>query len=519
MTEAQAATLEFLLRALPGPVTRIDTHAAVVLLSGDRAYKMKRAVQFTFLNFSTLDRREHALRTELELNRRTAPDLYLRVLPITRTNGGALAIDGQGSPVEWLLEMRRFSADAPLDRLAERGLLTLPTMDELAAVIAAFHEVAAPRPDRGGFNGMREIIEENAENLRELTGPIFEASDVEEVTQSANAALDRSRMLLDARRAAGLVRHCHGDLHLANIVMIDDHPVLFDCLEFNEDYACIDVLYDLAFVVMDLLERDLAEHAHRLLQGWLDRTTDDGGLALLPLFLATRAIVRAKVEAFRARECQEQAGHRRAAEQAAAYFALAKRSLVPAPPRLVAVGGRSGTGKSAVAMAVAPRLGALPGAIVLRSDIIRKRMLGETPTTRLPASAYAPDISARVYALMAERARLLLSAGHSVIADAVFALPQERAQIEEAARGLAVPFSGVWLTAPEAILEARVAARREDPSDADGKVIQRQRSIGFPRSDAWRHVSSDQPFERVLGALSGTLGAPAATPSGDASGV
>jgi predicted kinase len=282
---------------------------------------------------------------------------------------------------------------------------------------------------------------------------------------------------------------------LANIVRIANAPVLFDCLEFNEEYACIDVLYDLAFLVMDLLDRDLAEHSQRLLQGWIDQTNDDASLALLPLFLATRAIVRAKVIAFGAVGCTDEAERRRRADNARTYFALAHQALAPPPARLIAIGGRSGTGKSALAMSLAPGVGALPGAIVLRSDVIRKTLLGEAPTRRLGADAYTPDVSARVYARIAERARALLGAGHCVIADAVFGSSQERALIENAATNLSVPFTGLWLTAPEAVLEARVAARRNDASDANARIVRSQRSVDC--LDPWLHVASDRPLGEV----------------------
>ena len=497
MTAEQEQTIRFLIDvALERPVTRIDTHAAVVLLSGDRAYKMKRAVRFSFLDFSTLDRREQTLRTELVLNRRTAPDLYLRVLPVTRGSDGELALDDRGEPVEWLLEMRRFPSDATLDRIADRGRLRLSAIDQLAAVIASFHEGAEHRRDRGGFAGMCAVVDENADNLREFAGTIFPATQVTELADQAFGALRQRKELLEARRRDGFVRHCHGDLHLANIVEIAGAPVLFDCLEFNEEYACIDVLYDLAFLVMDLLDRDLAQHAQRLLQGWIDRTSDDSALALLPLFLATRAVVRAKVIALQAVECTNEEERRRLAGKALVYFALARRALAPASPRLVAIGGRSGTGKSALAMSLAPRLGALPGAIVLRSDVIRKALVGEEPTRRLGLDAYAPDVSARVYARIAARARALIGAGHSVIADAVFGSSDDRALIEETATNLSVPFNGLWLTAPEAVLETRVAQRQDDASDADVDVVRSQRSIDCQAS--WLHISSGRPLDQVL---------------------
>ena len=206
-------------------------------------------------------------------------------------------MDGEGEPVEWLLEMRRFDQDALLDRLAQRHALGPGTIDALAAGIAAFHAEAERRPDRGGYRAMAEVIEGNAAISSSLAGPVLDEERVRAVDDATREALGRARDLLERRRA-GFVRRCHGDLHLGNIVLLDGAPVLFDCLEFDEDLATIDTFYDLAFLLMDLLHRDLGGLAQRLLGGYLDATWDDAGTALLPLFLSCRAAIRAKVEGF-----------------------------------------------------------------------------------------------------------------------------------------------------------------------------------------------------------------------------
>jgi aminoglycoside phosphotransferase family enzyme/predicted kinase len=493
----QAEVIEFLEDgAFAAPVERIDTHAAVIFLTGDRALKMKRAVRFSFLDFTTLEARERALRAELELNRRTAPDLYLGVLPVTRDEVG-LTLDHPGEVVEWLLEMRRFPDDALFDRIAARGELTLQRVEELARMIADFHREAPPRPDHGGYPGMREVVLGNAVDLEASADRVLPAAEVRALNEATRAELEAREELLELRREEGRVRHCHGDLHLRNIVLWNGRPTLFDCLEFDESLACIDLLYDLAFLLMDLIDRGLTVEAHRLLGAYNDRFVDDAGLALLPLFISVRAAIRAKVQAFAAGVQEDPAERRRDAAEALRYLRLAARALEPVQPRLIAIGGRSGTGKSSLAMALAPGLGAMPGAMVLRSDVVRKRLFGREPNERLEESGYAPEVSDRVFRTIAERARTLVRAGRTVIADAVYGRAEQRETLERVARQEGVSFHGFWLEAPEPLLESRVEGRAGDASDATAAVVRMQRQID-PGSTAWDRVRADRPLSALI---------------------
>lgn len=493
----QAEILSFLEATLPAPVERVETHAAVVLLAGDRAFKMKRAVRYSFLDFSTAERRRRALLRELELNRRTAPELYLRVVAVVRRPDGSLALEGEGEPLEWLLEMRRFPDEARLDRVAARGGLTPALVEALAREIVHVQREAPVRPRAGGAAGLRRVIAGNAADLRALVPAVFPAAAVEELVAATDDAFDRMCALLERRREGGRVRHCHGDLHLGNIVLLDGRPVLFDCIEFDDELASIDVLYDLAFLVMDLLERQLGDAAWRLLQTWNDEVVDDAGLATLPLFLSVRAAIRAKVEGFAAGLEGNRERASRHLVAARTYLALARRLLCPRPPRLIALGGVSGTGKSSLARALAPRLGAAPGAIVLRTDMVRKRLFGLRPTQRLPETAYRAEISARVFGIVARRARILLEAGRTVICDGVYGEPVQRQRIEQVARELGVPFAAYWLEAPREVLERRVAARANDASDADVRVLRRQLDHIDTAAVTWRRVDAARPVEEV----------------------
>lgn len=506
--DGQAQVLEFLEGGgLGGRPERIDTHAAVVFLLGDRAFKLKRAVRFSFLDFGTLEQRRAALEAELRLNRRTAPGLYRRLVPVTREAGGGLALAGSGPPVEWLLEMERFPSTAQLDRVAARGALDADLAERLGAALARFHGRLPPRRRGGGAAALEAVIRGNAGDLRALVPTIFEATPVEALLAATARALEPAREALDRRAAAGQVRRGHGDLHLANIVLFEGEPVPFDCLEFDEELATTDLLYDAAFPVMDLLAHGLPTAARACLQAWLDARLDEEGLALLPLLLAVRATVRAKVEGFTA---QAVAGSAEAAEhraRAARYLETAVRMLQPRPARLVAIGGRSGTGKSSLALALATELGRPPGALVLRSDVLRKRLCGRQPTERLPTEAYVPAITQRVFGALAGRAERALGAGWAVVADAVWGEPDQRARIAAAAVAAGVPFTGLWLEAPEDVLEARVAARAGDASDADPAVVRRQAgTVRAPTAEeGWTTIPAAGPPGATLAAARAVL--------------
>jgi aminoglycoside phosphotransferase family enzyme/predicted kinase len=474
-------------------VERITTHAAHVFLVGKNAYKMKRAVRYSFLDFTTLDRRRRTLEAELELNRRTAPVLYRRLVPVTRADGDRLALAGSGEPVEWLLEMARFDQEARLDHIAERGQLTPAIVDDLAAAIAAFHAKAAVRTVYGGYAGMREVIEGNAEDFAALPEAIFGAARTARLTGLCRDELVKQRDLLEERRRSGHVRHCHGDLHLGNIVLLDGRPVLFDCLEFDEALASTDILYDLAFLLMDLLHQERGALAQRLLNGYLDATWDDDGLALLPLFLACRAAIRAKVLGFGVARGADASA---AGEVAAArdYLERALAYLSPPRARLVALGGVSGTGKSSLARQLAPELGPAPGAVVLRC--------GAQAFGRVPQGSLARGL--RRTGGTRRRARPRRPCG-----DRGCGIPRSHGAraAERVAIDAGVPFQGLWLTAPAEILVQRVAARRGDVSDATPDVL-RQQLATDPGPLTWALTDVSGSPEAVAGRARALLARP-----------
>ncbi len=446
-------------------VERIETHASVVVLAGPRAYKLKRAVRFPFLDYGTVEQRRRACHDEVALSRRTAPALYLGVVPIVR-RGGRLRLGALGEvpadAVDWVVVMRRFDQAMLFDRLAEVGRLTRDLVERAASAIARFHGAAERRIGIDGTSTLAWVMDDNAAELR------IEALPVDRLERLCRVALDRAHALLDARASAGFVRVCHGDLHLRNLCLIDGEPTAFDAIEFNERLTVIDVLYDLAFLLMDLEHRSLRDLANAALDRWLDATDDVEGLALLPLFLGLRAAVRAKVGAVTARLTGKPSA------EPAAYLDLALGFLEPAAPVLVAIGGLSGTGKSTLARSLAPAIGPAPGALLTRSDVLRKRLFGVAEAEPLPDAAYAAEATERVYGVLRARTDRAIRAGHGAIADAVHARPQERAAIEAVARDAGVRFIGLWLEAPEPTLIERVETRRGDASDAGASVVQAQ---------------------------------------------
>lgn len=474
----QADVLSFLSRSDTYPdardaVSRIDTHAAAVFLAGHRAYKLKRAVRYDYLDYSTVDLRKTACEREVEINRAIAPDLYVGTQPVTSEPEGALAIGGRGKPVDWLVVMRRFDQDDLLDRMAESGRLPVSSMPALAEQVAALHERAERTPRFGGRSGMVEIIDGNAEAF-DTCQDILPRARAAEVTGRCRKAVDDHALLLDARRADGFVRRCHGDLHLRNIVMRDGRPTPFDAIEFNDAIACGDVLYDLAFLLMDLWHRNMPAHANTLLNTYMVSTGDDGGLPLLPLFLGCRAAIRAKTTATAAGMNRSSGAGESLGGEARAYLDLVMALLEPDPPVLIALGGLSGSGKSTLAARLAPRLGRPPGAVIARSDLVRKSLFHQQPESALGPDAYTAAVNRTVYDQMADRAARALATGQSVVLDAVFANAAERSRAEAMARKAGAPFAGLWLEAPEPTLVERVATRVDDASDATPEVVRAQ---------------------------------------------
>jgi len=461
----------------------IETACARVYLAGDTAYKVKKRVDLGYLDYSTLALRHWALERELRFNRAAASDIYRSVLKLTETSEGFL-LNGPGDAIEYVLEMRRFDETAVL--AARPWAVDGPLADALGREVAALHAKAAPRPQGGGGLALKFTIDSNANLLRALK-PRLGADLVDAVVAATDEEFFRRQALLDARQAAGFARHCHADLHLGNILLENGRPILFDCIEFNDVLSDIDVQYDLAFLLMDLDFRRRRDAAVRVLSAYLDQAARNQGaglfegLSALPLMMSVRAGVRAHVQA-----------HSGDDTAAIAYLKVALEHLTPVSPSLTAVGGLSGTGKSSFARRIAPGLGASPGAVVLRTDEIRKRLAGVDHLEALAAPHYAATPANQVYDLLFQEAHSLIQAGRAVVLDATFIDPALRQRAEALAKGSGVDFRGVWLEAPEDVLERRISERRSDASDATAETLKLQlaRDIG---QMTWTKVDATGP--------------------------
>jgi len=446
----------------------VETHISAVFLGRDEVLKLKKAVDFGFLNFLRLSERGRLIAFENDLNAPAAPGLYLGAVAVMRRPDGTLALGGDGEVVDWVLRMKRLPAGAFLDAHAP---LDGAGLDALADAVVALHAAAPPR----AAGDVMAVLEGNLRAGRSAGLP---EAEVAAWGTRAGAMLATLTPWLASRTA--FQRRCHGDLHLGNLCMLDGRPTPFDALEFDEALASIDTGYDLAFLLMDLDQRWGRPAANRVMNRYIARTGDAGLLRGLPLWLSLRAFIRAHVAA-------------RRGDDGGPLLAAAQAYLAPPPPRLVAIGGLQGTGKSTLARAVAPELGAAPGALVLRSDEIRKRQAGVAPETTLPATAYTAAANEAVFSTLQAQATQALADGHAVVADAVFLR-----QAERSALGALTPdFQGVWLTAPVEVLRARIAARHHDASDADIAVLEMTASRD-PGDMTWMQLDAAEGTEAAL---------------------
>ncbi|WP_439577798.1 AAA family ATPase [Elioraea sp.] len=470
--DGQAEIVGFLTR-LAGRAP-VETHISRVFVGADTVWKLRKPVRLSFLDFSTLAAREHYSRRELALNAPHAPGLYRDVVPVARAADGTLSLGGNGEVVDWVVRMAPVPETDFLDRVAARGGLTPVLLDALGDAVAAMHAALPAAPGFDVAAAMAQVIAGNARAAEEAGLPREAVGVWRMVAEARRAAL---APWLAERAGAGFVRRAHGDLHLGNLCLWHGRPVPFDALEFDEDLATIDLGYDLAFLLMDLEARADRAAANRVLNRYVARTGDVALTRGLPLWLSCRAMVRAHVLAR-----LEQA-------DATRYLRFAQATLDPPPPRLVAIGGLQGTGKTTLARALAPRLGAAPGALILRSDEIRKRLAGVAPEAGLRPDSYTRAASDAVYAALEDGLAAALGAGHAAIADAAFLDPAERTRVEAIAHRAGVPFLGLWLEAPLAVLEARLAARQGDASDAN-IVVLRQAAAHDPGPIAWTRLDA-----------------------------
>jgi len=505
----------------PHPAERlelIETHISWVFLAGDYAYKLKKPVDLGFLDFRSLKARRFYCEEELRLNRRTAPQLYLELVPITGSEADP-QLGGEGEAIEYAVKMRRFAQEELLSRMAQDGTLAPAHIDALARGIAAFHSRVARADAARPFGTAAEVLApalQNFDQIEALTGADAGVPELERLRGWTLQEHARLRASFEARQAGGFIRECHGDLHLGNIALIDGEPTPFDGIEFNEALRWIDVMNEVAFLVMDLFDRQLPRFAWRFLNGYLEATGDYAGLPLLRFYLVYRALVRAKVACIRDHQPGLEAqAHKRAGREYLEYLRLAQ-ALTAWPPRaLIVMHGVAGSGKTTVAQELLEAC----GAVRLRSDVERKRLQGLEAGARtgsaLGGGIYSSDLTAQTYARLSVLSRAVLEAGYSVVVDATFLARAQRSAFAGLAREARVPFAIAVCEAPADVLRDRVATRRreaKDASEADLGVLARQLESREPLTaaelaDSVRFDAGRAPPEAVK-ALAQRLGLP-----------
>lgn len=470
----------------------IETHISWVILTGAYAYKMKKPVDFGFLNFTELASRKHFCEQELLLNQRMAPELYLQVLPITGTLEAPI-IGGEGEPIEYLVQMREFPQTQLMAEVQARGELTDAHIDALAEKIAQFHQSIPPVEANHPLNSAEAIVAPMRQNFEQIRPLLTEAADLQQLDALIDwteTSIERLYPLLEQRSQQGYIRECHGDLHLGNAAIINNKVVLFDCIEFNDPFRFIDIASDAAFLAMDLEDRGLKCQARRFLNGWLERTGDYAALELINLYKAYRALVRAKVSLFRLYQEQDAVERKVVIRQYRSYANLAE-SYSAIPSRFLAVThGVSASGKSHVALRLVEALGMLR----LRSDVERKRLHGEQTeqSNGLGAGIYSAEAGEATYQRLHTLAEAALNAGFSVVIDATYLKQEQRQAAWQVAEATGVPFLIIDCEAADAVIEQWLAQRQaegSDPSDATMEVVKAQQASREPLSESERLLS------------------------------
>lgn len=484
----------------------IETHISWVLLAGEFAYKIKKPVNFGFLDFSTLAKRQFYCAEELRLNRRLSTDLYLEVLPIT----GNLAqpeLAGQGQVLEYAIKMSQFPSERLLADMAARHLLDVECCDQIAERIAAFHDnisVAGDDFPYGDADTVQHWFDENFMQIYPLLTQQAAIAQMQGIQAWGDGEWQAKLMVMQERKRQGFVRECHGDLHLGNMTMIDDKVVLFDCIEFNPELRWIDVMSDVAFLLIDLLHYAYDRYANRALNRYLQWSGDYGGLALLRYYLVYRALVRAKLALISANQSGEAPFQQHAWTEYVLFSRLAERFIQPNQPVLIITHGKSASGKSTWAAQLAEQI----GAIQLRSDIERKRLFGYRPEQHSAGEIYGQKASEQTYCRLEQLACQILKAGFSVIVDATFLKKVQRSVFQQLAYKCGAPFLIVDFESSEAELLARIEQRqtqadRQEASEANASVLRQQIQTAEPLTaaeTAWV-VNATIPMDDILAIL------------------
>jgi hypothetical protein len=478
---------EFYPHPVTEPIRLEQTHVSYILLTGDYAYKLKKPVNFGFLDFSTLERRHHFCNEELRMNQRGAPNLYLEVLPISQ-NGDRFQLGGGGDAVEYTLKMSQFPQDALFSEMFELGQLNETHMEQLGQVVAKFHERSLINDYIRSFGEapqVREAFDENYQQTENYIGGPQTQQWFDETKHYTDAFFAERQDLFAGRMQNNWIRECHGDLHLRNICMWQDEILLFDCIEFNEAFRFVDVMFDIAYAVMDLDVRQRPDLANAYLNAYVEQMGDWEGLQILPLYLIRQAYVRAKITSFLLDDPAVPAETKeKAAATAAQYYQLAWEYTQPRKGQLILMSGLSGSGKTTVARHLARRL----GAIHIRSDAVRKHLAGIPLEQSGGADLYTSAMSQKTYDRLLELGIMLANQGFAVILDAKYDRQAFRQDAIDRANIAQLPVRIIHCTAPEAVLRDRLSSRTGDVSDATADLVTQQQATAEPFADTERSL-------------------------------
>ncbi len=497
-------------KPFPHPTDKVElleTHISSVLLSGDYAYKIKKPLDFGFLNFLSLADRKHFCEEEIRLNRRLAPQIYLEAVPITGSIDAPM-LGGDGEPIEYAVKMRRFDQSQLLDKLLAAGGLDNDIIDAIADIVADFHAKAAVAGDDSPLGTPEAVwapVAQNFEQIRPLLGDDAQLDQLDRLEAWSEAEYRRIEPLLAQRKAGGFIRECHGDMHLGNITLVDGEVVIFDGIEFNDEFRWIDVISEMAFVTMDLTDRGQPAMAQRLMNRYIENTGDYEGLALLRFYQVYRALVRAKIAGFRL--AQELSDEERAEVSAAyqSYSDLAESFTAQTTPRIVLMRGVSASGKSWLSQALLETIGAFR----IRSDRERKRLFADQEQAgELNAGLYAPELTVKTYERLLELTRISTDAGYPVIVDATFLKREQITPFAHFADDNGIDLAVVTTSADKSILEQRLQQRskeKDNISDADRQVLEHQLANIEAVPDGLRSIEVDTGGEIDIDQLAATI--------------
>ncbi|MFT6558251.1 AAA family ATPase [Sneathiella sp.] len=489
--------------AATDPVEVIETHGATVLLGPTVALKIKKAVHFDHMNYSTLSQRKYFCDKEVAINQNGARGLYHGVIALYRSNE-EFSLTPSQEIVEYAVKMQRFPKGSRLDERVQTGNFPVVIQDKLSDTLASFHLKAEIIDDSAKIPTFATVIEQNFHQLDHFCPELLSQDAVDDFRENLINDADRLSPLFQKRQQDGWIRAGHGDLHLQNICVLNDQPLLFDAIEYQDDFVISDVLYDVAFLIMDLWYRDQKMPANRIFNrylgkiGWTTSVTPLEALQALPFFMSMRAGIRTHVAGNRYRQAAQPDQKAVLSEQTKSLFEAACAYQRSDRPSLIAIGGYSGSGKSTLAERLAPEIGTTaPGAIRLRSDVLRRQLIDWDDYSPMPQWAYTPQMSEKTYSLMARNARAILQAGHSVIVDAVLDRPTDQQQFKELAASLNVPFHGLWLSVNKDNMKDRINKRTRDASDATVDILDKQLAAQHEIPNSWSIIDGNGSIEKT----------------------